>query len=569
MMLPQDLEAERAVLGSMLLAPEALNIGLARLTVDAFMLPEHRLILQTLAHLHKQGTAIDLVTTKNELIRQGRLEAAGGIDLLVTLAESVPSAANVGSYADILLRLREQRRLHMVGHELQQAAAAHDADPAKIALACREQLERVGNNGHNTSGPVLTCLADVEPREVSWFWPGRIPLGRITLVVGRPGEGKSFVSIDIAARVTTGSPWPDGSGCAPEGSVILISCEDDPHDVIRTRLDAHRADVQKVHLLSGVLKSTDTGDLREVMFRLQDVESLEAALKLHRDCKLIVVDPVGSFLGVGTDAHRDNEVRGVLAPVARLAEKYGPAVVVIAHRRKGTGQFADDLALGSRAFTGIARAVWHLTRDPQDKDRRLWLPGKNNLAVEGDGLAFTIGGDPPRIWWEPEPVRMTADDALADESGASENQRPGPEPTIRLAAMGWLRTVLAEGEMPVATVESEAKAAGYSWRTVQRAADGIGVLRRKCGFDGAWTWALPEGANRTRRGAEEKDNLASWHLRENEPEKAVSVPQVPGDATLDYPGTFDGCAESDRSPPEGIPPGVWRKIQARKNDGLD
>ncbi len=70
------------------------------------------------------------------------------------------------------------------------------------------------------AGPILTCLADVEPRPVSWLWPGRIPLGRITLLVGRPGEGKSFLTTDAAARVTTGTPWPDGSDC-PQGSVIL------------------------------------------------------------------------------------------------------------------------------------------------------------------------------------------------------------------------------------------------------------------------------------------------------------------------------------------------------------
>ena len=81
-------------------------------------------------------------------------------------------------------------------------------------------------------GPILTCLADVEPRPVSWLWPGRIPLGRITLLVGRPGEGKSFLTTDAAARVTTGTPWPDGSDC-PQGSVILISAEDDPGDTIR------------------------------------------------------------------------------------------------------------------------------------------------------------------------------------------------------------------------------------------------------------------------------------------------------------------------------------------------
>lgn len=264
------------------------------------------------------------------------------------------------------------------------AEAAQDVSPAKTP----------------EPGPVLTCLADVEPRPVSWLWAGRIPLGRITLLVGRPGEGKSFLTTDAAARVTTGTPWPDGSEC-PKGSVILISAEDDPHDTIRPRLDAHYADARKVHLLSAV-RRVDADGQYERMITLADLDAIEAALVRLPDCKLIVVDPIGSFLGGRTDAHRDNEVRGVLAPIAALAEKYGPAVLVVAHRRKSPGSIADDLALGSRAFTGIARAVWHLTRDHENKARRLLLPGKNNLAREGDGLAFSIIGDP---WRQATPQR--------------------------------------------------------------------------------------------------------------------------------------------------------------------
>ncbi len=160
------------------------------------------------------------------------------------------------------------------------------------------------------STPILTCLADVEARAVSWLWHGRIPLARITLLVGRPGEGKSFLTTDIAARVSTGSMWPDGSLC-PRGSVILISAEDDPADTIRPRLDAHSADVRRIHLLSAVQRVGDNGQY-ERMITLADVDAIETALIQLTDCRLIVVDPIGSFLGGKTDAHRDNEVREVL-----------------------------------------------------------------------------------------------------------------------------------------------------------------------------------------------------------------------------------------------------------------
>ncbi|HPC97326.1 MAG TPA: AAA family ATPase [Sedimentisphaerales bacterium] len=338
-------------------------------------------------------------------------------------------------------------------------------------------------------GPILTCLAYVEPVEVRWLWPGRVPLGRITLLVGRPGEGKSLLTTYMASRVTTGSPWADGAAC-PKGAVILISAEDDPADTIRPRLDAHHANVRRVHLLAMVRKVGDNGERKEVMFTLADVDALEAALKVIPDCKLVVVDPIGSFLGGRTDAHRDNEVRAVLAPVAKLAEKYGVAVVVVAHRRKGGGTFADDLALGSRAFTGIARAVWHLTRDRENKRRRLLLPGKNNLAAEGGGLAFTIVGDPPAISWERDPVTMTADDALATENG-NEKQKPGPKPKARDRAVEWLRDLLKDGPLASAKILQEGKEAGYSSRTLHRAKDELGIKPYREQFGGAWMWKLP------------------------------------------------------------------------------
>ncbi len=316
---------------------------------------------------------------------------------------------------------------------------AHDALERETLWAIVEGLaDDASTVDHSmvTGGPILTCLADVEPADIKWLWPGRVPLGRLTLLVGRPGEGKSFLTTYMASRVSTGSPWPDGSEC-PKGSVILISAEDDPGDTIRPRLDAHYADVRHVHLLSMVRKISAGGERQDVMFTLADVGALETALKAHPDCKLVVVDPIGSFLGGKTDSHRDNDVRSVLTPVAKLAEKYGVAVLVIAHRRKSGGSFADDLALGSRAFTGIARAVWHMTRDNSNKARRLLLPGKNNLGPEGGGLAFTICGEPPAIVWERDPVAMNADDALAAENDGG-NRRPGPEPEARNQAVEWL-----------------------------------------------------------------------------------------------------------------------------------
>lgn len=334
-------------------------------------------------------------------------------------------------------------------------------------------------------------FSDIEPVEIAWLWPARIPAGRITLLVGLPGKGKSLATIDAAARVSTGMDWPDGTEC-PQGSAILITAEDNPNDTIRPRLDAAGADVNRVGLLSMIKRRGAEGRPVETPFTLADVFELENELSRLPDCKLIVIDPIGSFLGSKTDAHRDNEVRAVLGPVASLAEKYGAAVVVVAHRRKGLGTLADDLALGSRAFTGLARAVWHVTPDPRNKDRRLLLPGKNNLAKESNGLAFTISGDPPSLNWETEPVEMNADECLAAESKAA---KPGPKAEAREHAVEWLRSALASSSRPAKELFEEAyESAAISKATLNRARKELGIKAFRHEIPGPWHWRLPDNA---------------------------------------------------------------------------
>jgi len=282
--------------------------------------------------------------------------------------------------------------------------------------------------------------------------------------------------------------WPDGGTC-PRGSVILISAEDDPSDTIRPRLDAHHADLNSIHLMTTVRRSGDNGEQIERLFTLADMESLEDVLRQVEDCKLIVVDPIGSFLGQFIDAHRENEVRAVLAPVAKLAEKYGPAILMIVHRRKSQSSFADDMAMGSRAFTAIARSVWHLSADPGNRDRRLLLPGKCNLSVEPNGLAFAINGEPPAIKWEEDPVDMTADEALAWQ-----NETGGGRSALD-EAIAWLRNALASGPRPGQEIKKEAEKEGISRRELRKAQTRLGVTVGPDGFRGPWVWQLPNSSS--------------------------------------------------------------------------
>jgi len=345
--------------------------------------------------------------------------------------------------------------------------------------------------------PLLTCVEDIEELSVRWLWPQRVALGRITMLVGRPGEGKSFLTTDMAARVTRGLPWPDGTAC-PQGSVLLISAEDDPRDTIRPRLRAHGADLARVHLFSMVRRTDAGGRPYETMFTLADVEALDSAMAMHPDCRLVVVDPIGSFLGGGTDAHRDNDVRSILVPVSVLAERYDAAVLVVAHRRKSPGANADDMALGSRAFTGVARAVWHLSRDPDNKSRRLLLSGKNNLAAEGGGLAFTIAAEPgglPTIAWESTAIDMNADDAMRRENNESSEDRI----TAVDEAARWLQSVLADGRVAATEIVERAARERISRTTLDRAKARLSIRPQKEGGrrDAAWYWSLPEVPGRS------------------------------------------------------------------------
>lgn len=341
------------------------------------------------------------------------------------------------------------------------------------------------SQGAVTYDPKLVCIGNVAPQQVSWLWPGRVPLGRLTLLVGRPGEGKSFLTAYMAAQVSLGANWPDGTPC-PCGSAILMSAEDDPGDTLRPRLDALGADVQKIHYLEGVIRTDQSGP-QEQAISLTDIEAIEKALQATPDCKLVIVDPIGSYLGSGTDAHRDNEVRAMLAPLADLARKYDAAVVLVAHRRKSTGSHADDLVLGSRAFTGIARSVLHLASDPNDGDRRLLVAGKNNLAQKPDGLAFKIDGQPARIEWEEDPVDMDATDLLMLEECRSGS--PGPPPDELDRAKQWLPGKLASGPRPAKELFGSWRAEDGSERTLTRAKKELGVThfrKENC----SW-WQLP------------------------------------------------------------------------------
>jgi putative DNA primase/helicase len=329
---------------------------------------------------------------------------------------------------------------------------------------------------------ITTRLAAVKRERLEWLWPGRIPIGKLTLLAGDPGLGKSFVTLDIAARVSQGAPWPD-LPLLPQtpGGVVLLNCEDDLADTIAPRLDKAGADEFAIMAIEGV---GINGGRRHFSLE-QDLPRLEEALYENEENRLVIIDPISAYTGK-IDSHNNTDVRGLLAPLAELAGRNRIAVVAVTHLSKSSGAKAVYRAMGSLAFAAASRAVWAIVKDQTDPQRRLFLPAKLNLAQDPDGLAYRIVDG--RVAWETEPVKMHADDAFAAELRAANGV--GHRGAERREASAWLREQLRGGPCSASELIELGEQCGFTKRTLQRALRSIGGERKKNSFDGPWLWSL-------------------------------------------------------------------------------
>jgi len=188
----------------------------------------------------------------------------------------------------------------------------------------------------------------VNEETVNWLWPNRIALGKLNLLVGDPGLGKSFITCDLAARVSTGAAWPDGAPNDGPGGVLLLNAEDGPADTIKPRLRVAHADMERIAYMPYVDKGRFFSLSKHIGFLAENAATIPGL-------KLIVLDPVSAFLS-GVDSHKNTDVREALAPLSALAEQTGAAVLAVSHLNKGVGQ-AVYRATGSLAFTAASRSV--------------------------------------------------------------------------------------------------------------------------------------------------------------------------------------------------------------------
>lgn len=354
--------------------------------------------------------------------------------------------------------------------------------------------------------PDLVKLADVEAEAIEWLWPGRIPCGKVSLIEGDPSLGKSTGFLDIAARVSRGLPLPGGGAFGP-ASVVLLSAEDGLADTIRPRLDAAEADVSRIFALRAV-RSADG----EESFPTIDgsLGAIEEAVR-RTNAALVGIDPLMAYLGGDVNSYRDQDVRRAIAPLARMAEETGAAVVLVRHLTKGGGAASIYRGGGSIGIVGAARSALLVAKDPGDEERRIVASVKSNLSKPPASLAYRLETAPngaPRLAWEEGDAGITADELLAAQAPAVECGRP------RDHAVAFLARYLSGGPRPADEVIRDGEAEGLSEKTLRRARATLGAVSVKVGFPGSWRWALPEDGQKSSK----VPTSGSGHLR---PEVAI------------------------------------------------
>lgn len=327
----------------------------------------------------------------------------------------------------------------------------------------------------------------ITPKPIHWAWPGWIALGKLTILAGAGGTGKTTLTLSLIATLTAGGRWPDGERCINKRSALIWSSEDDPADTIVPRLSAAGADLSKVHILQA--RVNDLGEV-EPFDPASDAKLLRHELERLGDVGMIMLDPIVS--AVRGDMHRANDVRRALQGLVDLAEEFDCSVLGITHFSKGSaGSNPAERVLGSQAFGALARTVLVVAKE-EDSERRVLARAKSNIADDSGGCTYSIvettAGDnitTTVVQWG-DTVEGTAWEILASaENFTEETNEDNPA--------DCLRQILSTGPMPAKEVKKLMSDNGYSDKQTRTARQKLGVEieRKGSGKDHVSLWQLP------------------------------------------------------------------------------
>lgn len=378
--------------------------------------------------------------------------------------------------------------------------------------------------------------SSVAPKKITWAWHHYFPAGKLSIIEGDPGDGKSVLTIDLAARWSTGSPMPDGTNGVGPWHVAMISAEDDPADTLRPRLERAGADLERIHLIPH-------GVTPEVPFDLvTDLPALAKYIADHQ-VRALFIDPLSAFMPEKTDTHNDSQTRRALQPLKALAELTGAAVIAVRHLNKsGTGK-AIYRGGGSIAFVGAARAAFLVAAHREDPDVRVFACVKHNLARKPPALTYTIevADEQPYLKWGEVALDVTAQDLLDGPTRRDEEAEDevASKRRAREYEREFLLDVLAQGALTWQEIRELGKDAGFTEISLRRARADVGLIQ--VGSGPKAQWAKPENTERNERTG--RAHLTRPNEWQPATKNAEQIEQVPESRDSQSP---DGSSEEDR-----------------------
>ena len=331
------------------------------------------------------------------------------------------------------------------------------------------------DNRRNEPNLKLINMEQVEVEKIDWLIYPFIPFGKVTIVQGDPGEGKTTMVLQIIAKLTKGEPVLPGSDepllegktmALDPVNMIYQTAEDGLGDTIKPRLLAAGADCSRVMVI----------DDNDQALTMMDARLEEAIIQTK--ARLVVLDPIQGFLGADVDMHRANEIRPLMKRVAVLAEKYHCAIILIGHMNKNSNGKSSYRGLGSIDFQAAARSVLIVGRIKDEPEIRVVCHVKSSLAPEGKSIAFRLDKDKGFEWIGEYDI--SADDLL---SGDNRGQKIH-------AAKEFLKEILVSGSMAQTKVAEEAESRGIKKKTLWNAKKELEIDSVKIGNQ--WFWMLPE-----------------------------------------------------------------------------